>query len=541
MQNPKWPIGPGEYDNYIIKAAIAYNVANGLPQKVAGLPAGMASVRGCLHHAIFVDASGNAYWIGQNAYGVTGSSLSANLPAPLLIAANVLQAEAFCNGVGGNGALVLKKDGTVWIIGATTTAMAGDGTAGNVSNMTLVQVAGLSGITKIAAGVACFALNGTTGQLYGWGADAASQYWKTYVLARGVDNPDATRPGLVKLSGVTDICAGGFFNYAIAGGKLYGFGYYPDYYGKTAAASDMTNTPIDLTNVLKLPGVPVKMAMNTNATAAIMTDGSLWCWGDNAQGGCGNGIELNYATYKAPYASDWSRMQLWQPPVQIGIGLSFVNVTSTVGDAFYFYAEDVDGNLYFWGRDKGGVSGLGVVGTSQDQSVLPNSWDRPLITPTNPFALTAVINTVTRYPLPSTLPPQAQALAGADQAIVPGAAQLAGSSTGGAVIAWLWIQTAGPAGATIILPTSQTPKVTGLVPGTYTFQLQVMDNGWRTSTDTVTITVAAVVVAPPPPPVIILPPPVKLTVTGLSLMIGGVLTPVSLVGSKITYSDGSTQ
>src|SRR5579859_3438831 len=504
MSTPKWTIGTGEYDCFIIKNGQAYNVGGGLPQLVAGLPTNMAAVKGCLHHAIFVDATGNAYWVGQNAYCETGSPLSANLPAPLLIAANVLQAEAYCNGVRGNGALILKKDGTVWIICATTTSMAGDGTTGSVYNMTLAQVPGLSGITKIAAGIACFALQGATGQLYSWGADAAGQYWKTYVLARGIDNPDATRPGLVNLTGVTDICAGGYFNYALAGGKLYGWAYYPEYLtGSPTASAPVTagNTPVLLDKLLNLPQPVAKLFMSTVATYAILTDGTLWSWGDNACGACGNGVEINFATYKNPYAWDWGRMELPQAPVHIGVGLTFVNVATGLGDVFYAWAEDVNGNLYSWGRNKGGTVGNGEVGPSDQQSTYPNSWDVPWMTPINPFALTAVVPTNSPAIPVATAAIASQASAGPAQTITGTSAQLAGSATGAPINYWLWTQMSGPAGASpalIILPASQNPVVKGLIPGVYVFQLSTIDNNWSKSKSTVMITVQTTVPAPPP-------------------------------------------
>jgi hypothetical protein len=59
----------------------------------------------------------------------------------------------------------------------------------------------------------------------------------------------------------------------------------------------------------------------------------------------------------------------------------------------------------------------------------------------------------------------------------------------GTIDVYAWTKTAGPAGDTIVTPAGDTTLVTGLVEGTYTFQLTVTDNDGATNTDTVDIVV----------------------------------------------------
>jgi hypothetical protein len=102
-------------------------------------------------------------------------------------------------------------------------------------------------------------------------------------------------------------------------------------------------------------------------------------------------------------------------------------------------------------------------------------------------------------------------------------------------------QTSGPNTATLItmpavyvgsVQAQQNIKVTGLAVGTYLFKVVGTDQKGAAITG-----VDSIVVAAGPTPC-----PPQRTVTGLSIMINGVsYTLSSLVGIKVTYSDGTTQ
>jgi hypothetical protein len=65
-----------------------------------------------------------------------------------------------------------------------------------------------------------------------------------------------------------------------------------------------------------------------------------------------------------------------------------------------------------------------------------------------------------------------------------------GTDTDGTISSYSWTKISGGT-ATITSPTSASTTITGLVAGTYVFQLQVTDNNGATATDTVQITVNA--------------------------------------------------
>jgi hypothetical protein len=126
-------------------------------------------------------------------------------------------------------------------------------------------------------------------------------------------------------------------------------------------------------------------------THAILSDSTLWGWGDNAQGNIGIGTELNFATTTDPYSWDYYAADLLQQsPVQVTTRKDFIAIYTAQPFVMFDYAQTADGQLYSWGRNKGGVLGNGVVGCSSDVvAKYPNSWDVTTPTPVNPLSVTS--------------------------------------------------------------------------------------------------------------------------------------------------------
>jgi poly(3-hydroxybutyrate) depolymerase len=61
----------------------------------------------------------------------------------------------------------------------------------------------------------------------------------------------------------------------------------------------------------------------------------------------------------------------------------------------------------------------------------------------------------------------------------------------GTISTYAWTKVSGPTGGTIVTPSGKTTQLTGLIAGTYVYQLQVTDNGGLTATAQVTVTVIA--------------------------------------------------
>jgi alpha-tubulin suppressor-like RCC1 family protein len=537
---PKYIVGTAEYDCYVINSSThhLYDVAGGTPYLIANQPAVVTQAAGALHHACVLDNAGNCYCWGDNANGEIGNgTTSATLVPAMSKVATDSAGNSFTNVVqiapGGSSfgylTAALKSDGTVWIWGATGGGNRGNGTQGS-TNTRPVQVKFPAGtvIKKIQIDMLCIALD-ANGNVWTWGGNDG--YVAPYVLAQATLSPDPTTPHKISLpSPAKDISGGNLWNYALlTNGSLYGWGYYTSYLGigssgfKSQAGAQVT--PVLLDGQLGLPHPVASIYTNSAASYAILTDSTIWAWGDAAVGSIGNGMELDFSKYTTnpspsggtpnPYNWDWGPGELMvQKPVQIAKGLhSFTNLWTSGSDVFYCYAEDLNGNLYSWGRNKGGVVGNGEIGAGVSGYITafyPNSWDVPWVTAVNPFAPAKSSQTTSPYCLlnPATSPCNSFSIpvtsapavsAGANQAIAGTTATLNGTATGNggsSINYYLWTQVSGPNTPLIILNTGPVAQLTGLVTGTYVFQLKATDNNWRSNSATVTITVGQGATAP---------------------------------------------
>jgi alpha-tubulin suppressor-like RCC1 family protein len=356
------------------------------------------------------------------------------------------------------------------------------------------------------------------GKVWTWGGGGI--YGMEYLLARGIQNVDYKRPGVIPLPGAAREIAGGRkWNYALLkDNSLYGWGTYTSYLG--LSDKGFANQPAPqlrpqrLDGILRLPKPVRSIYTNSVTSYAILQDSTLWAWGDNAMGTVGNGEELDFSHYKrgdqpAPYAWDWGPGQLMVlKPVPLARGLhSYTGVWVANSLVYYAYAVDVNGQLYSWGRNKGAMLGNGVVATDMERGQLtgeyPNSWDVPFVTPVNPFGLKRLYratsphcithpegNICNLYRTPQGFAPKAVAEAKS----VKGEMYLDGTGSHESVqdedkgiIRYVWKQVSGPSKAIIVLPSVARAKVFAAVAGDYTFRLVVTDNGWKSDSTTVTV------------------------------------------------------
>ncbi|HXB33670.1 MAG TPA: hypothetical protein VNV35_09620 [Puia sp.] len=414
---PKYLVGTGEYQCFIINSSTgrAYGVSNNLPAAgvpwdagIPGLPVRvgipedvfLVDIASGLHNSLAVDRNGEVWTWGSNVVGESGTGSVADLGiAPVKISVDS-SGEPFKDVVAvtcwswgatetANGNIALKSDGTVWIWGNTMGGMRGNGQAGQV-NTRPVQVRIPEGkkIVKVVAGCIVIAL-ASDGTVWTWGGN-------NFKVLLGTNSADYTHPHRLPLpQRAKDIAGGNFFSYALGvNGTLYGWGFYTPYLGignrGYLGGEPPPAAPRDLTRELNLPHPVSSVVTNSVSTHVILTDGSLWGWGDNACGCVGNGKELDFANHNPPYAWDWGPGELLvQKPVRLLKGVNnFVRIFGGSCAVFYTYAETATGQLYSWGRNKGSVIGNGVVGASPDiLAVYPNSWDVTEPTLVDPFAL----------------------------------------------------------------------------------------------------------------------------------------------------------
>jgi alpha-tubulin suppressor-like RCC1 family protein len=413
---PKYIMGLGEYQCFIINTSTGklYGISNNLgtlglnwDAGIAGLPIQVGGVEdrsfrdvaSGMHNSLAVDDHGDVWTWGSNGVGESGmGSVADQGLTPVRIVSDSLGnpftdvVQVVCWSTDAcNGNLALKSDGTVWIWGLTREGLRGNGQSGQVNTRPVqVNIPGHRKIVKVVAGMIVVAL-ASDGTVWTWGGNNRKELL-------GTNSNDYMHPHQVPLpQRAKDIAGGSYFSYALGlNGVLYGWGYYTAYMciGTQGWAHQVPPpvVPRDLTKDLNLPHPVVSIVANSVSTHVILSDGTLWGWGDNSSGCVGNGQELDFMNHKPPYAWDWGPGQLLvQKPVHLARGVNnFMRIFGGTSAVFYSYAETATGQLYSWGRNKGSVLGNGVVGATPDiLSVYPNSWDVTTVTAVDPFALKA--------------------------------------------------------------------------------------------------------------------------------------------------------
>ena len=157
---------------------------------------------------------------------------------------------------------------------------------------------------------------------------------------------------------------------------------------------------------------------------------------------------------------------------------------------------DPDGTIvaYLWTKISGPAAGTitnpGTAATSVT-GMVQGTYQFELRVTDNAGAFGRDTMQVTVNPVGANTPPTANA--GPDQTITLPTNTVSISGTGtdpdGTIVAYLWTKISGPAAGTITNPANAATSVTGLVQGTYRFELRVTDNGGAFGRDTMQVIV----------------------------------------------------
>ena len=359
------------------------------PPEVAFDPARkIVDVSGGLHFTIATDDLGHVWeWGDIESNPALGMS---NVPLQItpdskgnefsLLASNGQNVRSMA--ASGATSVAVKGDGTVWIWDNTTGGLQGDGTDGSATTTHPVQVqlpAGVE-IKKIVISDVVVALD-TTGKVWSWGGNGVTEDLGSGASDNKTPHALGALMGGGTLPPIVDIATGGSFSYALAAdGSLYVWGLYTEIAGMCAGWCP-EKLPILATKLVIPAGSTAHITSidaNNEASYAILSDGTLWAWGSEAEGLLGNGVEEDYSKTNPPYAWDWGKDDmLIAQAVQVMPGVSnFKEVFTGTADVFYAYALTTDGRLYSWGRNKTGDLGNGILPlNSQQAAAYPNSWD----------------------------------------------------------------------------------------------------------------------------------------------------------------------
>ena len=303
-------------------------------------------------------ADGTVWAWGSNALdelgnGVSGSALTkTNVPVQVSGLTNVKTISA-----GGNHGLAIKNDGTLWAWGYNLKGQLGDGTTSN-SNVPL-QVKGPGGsgyLTNVvaASGGDLFSVAiKDDGTVWAWGDNGNGELG---------DGTPTDRPYPVQvidpsdssgyLTGVTDISAGEWHTAAIKRDST-GFGYVYTWgldasgeLGDNKGAYPFSTTPIDITSNGYLPNIST-YAVDAHLgfhTLVLLSDTTMYAWGDNAYGQIGDGSNTERDL-----------------PVQVS---NMDNVSSISASSASTYIKKNDNTNWAWGDNSGFQLGDGTTNNS---------------------------------------------------------------------------------------------------------------------------------------------------------------------------------
>jgi alpha-tubulin suppressor-like RCC1 family protein len=309
------------------------------PVPVAGLT-GMVALAAGYTHSLALKADGTVWAWGDDQFGQLGDdAVLANKPTPVQVA-GLTGVSAIAAGFGHS--LALKTDGTVLAWGEDNSGQLGDGTVGSPdNNPTPKQVPGVTGVVAIAAGASqSLALKGD-GTLLAWGADSQGQLGDGMISSPEFNPTPKAVPGV---SGVVAIATGTSHSLALkSDGTLLAWG--ADFDGQLGDGT--LGVPASNPTPTLLPGVSGVIAIAAGAfhSLALKGDGTVLTWGDDTYGELGDGTVKNPDRDPAPKAAT-------------GVN----GIVAVAAGAYYSLALKGNGTVFAWGDDVFGQRGDGTRG-----------------------------------------------------------------------------------------------------------------------------------------------------------------------------------
>jgi len=329
--NQHGQLGNGTEDEALLPTPLI-NVSNILAVSTCSLDE--AARRG---HSLALKADGTVWSFGRNSNGQLGLGNFVDSDEPLQISTldNIISVSA-----GALHSLALDSSGSIWAFGRNLYGEVGDGTHDN-NRSNPVQVVDLTNAVAIAAGLNSSLAADATGQVWAFGLNENDQLgWGSLP---GFSNVPRSVPGL---SNIVAVSTSGLHSLALdSSGDVWAFG--GNSQGQLGNGTNTSSiTPIKVSGLsdvvaIAAGGSPRPVSNKRGYSLALKSDGTVWGFGDNANGqlGLGNTSSTNVA-------------------VQLPVGTNIIAISAGLYHSMLLTRY---GDLVVFGTNEFGQLGIDVV------------------------------------------------------------------------------------------------------------------------------------------------------------------------------------
>ncbi len=328
-------------------------VSTSAPVAVTGFGGTVKSIsgHGADHNCALLSSGAVQCW-GSDSSGQLGSSVSSvnqSSPTPLTVPGLPGTATAITASPDFSCALI-SSTGAVWCWGINIWGNLGRGTSGSTGGQPPGPVSGLTGVSSISGGedVMCAVSGGLT---YCWGDDDSGQVGSATMPTDGaVSTPQVVIGVGNGGSPTTAVATMGFHGCAIvSGGSVSCWGWNIDgTLGSTAVADGAQST--SAVAVQGLPSGAKAITAGVYHSCVLLTNGTVWCWGNETYGQLGNGVLMQEA--------------FSVKPVQVTGLPAGLQATSVAAGFDHTCVVMSNGSVWCWGRGDFGELGNGTATSS---------------------------------------------------------------------------------------------------------------------------------------------------------------------------------
>lgn len=230
----------------------------------------------CGGHSLAVLRDGSLWAWGANSWGTLGNGTTENssVPIPVSSLSDVVAAAR-----GADHSLALTRDGAVWAWGGNYNGQLGDGT--KTQRLTPVPVSGISGVIAIAAAGSTSLAVTADGSVWGWGDNSVGELGQ-------VTGSNVLQPTVIPNVGNIRAIAIGGGGHVLALDNddavwAWGFNWYGQLGNGTTSFS--VKTPAMIAGL----GTATAIAAGLWHSLALLSDGTVWAWGNNTYNQLGDG------------------------------------------------------------------------------------------------------------------------------------------------------------------------------------------------------------------------------------------------------------